>query len=176
MGNTSSTAARAIRRADRQKVAAEMRLAGHTLVEIGERLGVSHTTVMRDIDTWCEKHPMESCERLREFVLPGMQKAFRCALADVDHEDADVRAKAQRNVGQLGEKLGVVSGFIKQPPPTQVHVTTNAVDISKLPVEDLVTVRRLLYGAPGAAKTVETAEEPKSVENAQPGATSAEQT
>lgn len=148
MASESSSSSRKTRRADLTRKAADLRIDGLSQRAIASELGISHPTVKRMLDDFCENHPMESVERLRAVSLERTDRALAVAMELLGSDDPDTRLEAAKTIARIERIRGDIAGFVKQAPPAVVTVTNNlGADLSKLDIDEVRTWRALALKA-----------------------------
>lgn len=98
---------------------------------------------MRRLDAYCERHPMESVEKLRALSLRRTDRAIKAAMPLLDSADDDTRLEAAKTVARLERIRADISGVVKSAPPV-VNVTqvATALDTSALEPDELVAMQK----------------------------------
>lgn len=146
MGNSAKRSARAIARAERAKLVAELRVAGKTWRQIGDELGVAAATALKDVEDYTRDLPAETVETLRKTLLERAETNYAFAFeASRKLTTPMKKLAAAHKIAAIIERHARVGHVIQEAPPVvNVTQTNNTFDVSKLAPEEQRTMHALI--------------------------------
>jgi hypothetical protein len=123
-----------------------MRLAGLSLTQVSEELGMSISGTHELLAGYMARVPPGAVEDYRLVILGRLDEAHAAAhkLVMAPRTTPKVRLDALRVINQLARTFAVVANVVKQAPPVVlVNQFESGPDLSRLPIEDIEMLQRV---------------------------------